>query len=1001
MQISPIRLAALAFLFSVLAPSQQPYVLNVPIRAVAQDSSKPVPLTWLATESGIFRSTETGMDWKNVYVRPAGLPQPIVRFIHIDPTNSRVIYLVSNLDSGGIWKTVDGGEAWTQMNTGLPAGGSIDAFIGLPSAALTFYARLGNQIFKTVDGAATWTLRGALPSSAVAGSFTVNRNTPAMMFASVNNAVYRSQDEGVTWKLGQVLNAGTISSMLVDPADPSIVHMTISGTRSARPGLYRSTDGGEIFNLAGTYDVDRLTLGRLVSDPAGRAIYAGSDDDAFVFRTEDRGITWVALRVLTGTGFATVGIDPSNPSIVLAGTARGLFKSDNGGATWRDVRGAARPTVSQPVLPLDFVLPPGSQGRLQMLLRVIETSQWTLPLSAAVESGDWLKLDGSAVNTPATPFASADTRGLERGEYTGSVRVEAPLSANAPVLIPVKLTVVAPRPISQSYRISTIAGTGQRGNFGDNQPAVRASFGDLDSLATDRDGNIYVTDPSFNVVRRIGTDGSITRFAGNGRRGDTGDNGPALLAQLDSPTGLAVDTAGNVYIADTGNGRVRRVTRDGTIKTLVSGVGPCRGIAVDSSGIVYVAVPALHVIVRVTPEGRPSIFAGAVGAAGFRGDGGTPAAALLSGPLDVFVDARDRLYIADTGNHRIRRVSSGVISTVAGSGGFGYQGEGPDATKVALASPGGVAVDAAGNLYIADTENHRLRQVTPDGAIRTLAGTGVRGFTGDNAPAVLAQIAGPQDVAVDADGNVFSAEAANVRIRRLVPPPPPVLPAVNGTPVNWADNSSRLAPGSIFRLSGTELATGTASRTDAPWPQELAGAQVTLNGQAAPLSQVSPTEIVGMIPYTAALGAGTLVVSRDEVPSRDSTVTIEPSAPVLLLVEPGRALAANEDGSANSASRLAAPNSLLTVYFSGSGLPENPPVGGAGAGEDSRLLLPVLVQFGDLTLEPVRARLTPGRVGVAEVQFRVPVNEANDYAIVIRVGDGMSGSAVVSVGPAQ
>jgi uncharacterized protein (TIGR03437 family) len=986
----------LPLVLAAAASAQQQFNLAIPIRAVAQDSATPVPITWISTEGGIFRSSDTSLDWRNVYVRPAGQAQPIVRFIHIAPDNPKVIYLVSNLDSGGVWKSDDGGATWKQMNSGLPADGVIDAFIALPATPLTIYAKVDNQVYKTTDGAATWTLRSRLPLDTTV--FQVNRATPALMYAVVKNAIYRSVDEGVNWIFETLDARATITSLLVDPSDPNVVHLTAAGPRDTRAGFYRSVNGDR-FVASVPVNLDGFAPTRLVSDKTGRAVYAGADEDGVIYRTDDKGLTWFRLVGLPGAGFTTLALDPNDPRIVLAGTAVGLFGSDNSGAVWRSRRGAAKPTLSLPPFPLDFTLPADSQGRLQMLLRVIETSQWTLPVSATAEGAAWLKLEGAAINTPATPLVTVDTHGLERGEYQGIVRVEAPSSANAPVSVPVKLTIVAPRPVSQSYRISTIAGTGQRGNFGDGQPAVRAFFGDLDSMAVDRDGNIYVSDPSSSVVRRIGTDGVITRYAGNGRRGDSGDNASALLAQLDSPTGLAVDAAGTLYICDTGSAKIRKVTPDGTITTLASGVGPCRGVAVDSAGFVYWTVPAAHVVLRVDAAGKGSIYAGTIGLGGFRGDGGAPGGALLSGPLDVFVDSKDRLYIADTGNNRIRRVAAGVITTVAGSGAFGYQGEGSDATKFALGSPGGIAADNAGNLYIADAENHRIRMVKPDGSIRTLAGMGVRGFTGDNGLAANARIAGPMDIAVEPNGNVLSAEPANLRIRRLVPPPPPVLPVVTEGPVNWADGSSRLAPGTLFLLRGTGLAVDTLARGDAPWPLDLGGAQVTFNGQPVPLASVSPTEITGMIPYNAAPGAGTLVVSRDEAPSQEVTVTLEPTAPALLLNGPGRALAANENGSANSADEPAAPESLLTLFLTGSGLTENPPAGGAGAGEESKPLLPVTVQFGELTVEPLVARLSPGRVGVMEVQFRVPVNEQGDYSVAVHIGDGLSGTAIVSVGP--
>ncbi len=984
-----------------LACLAQQFSLDVPIRAVAQDAGKPVPLTWIATEGGIFRSAETGPLWRNVYVRPAGLAQPIVRRIHIVPNNPQAVYLVSDLDSGGIWRTVDGGLSWAQANTGLPASGAIDTLIALPNAPLTFYTKVGNRIFKTVDGATNWTALGTLPGNA--NAFEVDRANPSIMFASLNNGVFRSRDEGANWTFSQTIDlkaTATIASILVDPSDPAIVHMVARGPRASGAGFYRSRNGGERFEVV-VLPADRefILPTRLLTDPTGRIVYAGADENGVIYFTIDKGATW-GSRILGGTGAITLAIDPNNPQVILAGTSRGLFVSTSSGERWNPNIGLARPTLSLPAQPLDFVLPAGGPGRLQLNLQVLETNRWTLPLTASVEGGSWLSLTGaSATTTPATPSLNVTARELEPGEYNGAVRVDAPLAGNSPLRVPVKLTVVLPRPVSQSYRIATIAGNGQRGNFGEGQPAARASFSDLDSAAIDRDGNIFISDPVANVVRRIGQDGVITRFAGNGARGPGGDGGAALLAQLNSPSGIALDAAGNLYIVDTGNGKIRRVTADGaTISTFASGVGPGRGIAVDSGGNVFLAVPPAHALLRITPTGQIGVYAGDPGVAGFRGDGGSPAAARLSNPVDLFIDRRNQLFIADSGNHRIRRVTDGVITTIAGSGAYGFQGDGPDATKLAFASPAAVAADEAGNVYVADTENNRLRMIAPNGLVRTLSGTGVGGFSGDNGPALRAQITGPQDVIVEAGGTLLSVEPTNLRIRRLTPPPPQSSPVISEGPVNSADQSPRLAPGTIFRLRGSELAVETLSIADAPWPIDLGGARVTLNGTPIPLSQVSPTEIVGLIPFNAPLGAGAVQVIREEVPSREVVVTLEPAAPALLPTEPGRALATNENGAVNSADQPAAPESLIKVYLTGVGLTENPPVGGAGAGDESKLLLPVLVQFGDLTLEPLLARLSPGRVGVAEVQFRVPIDLAGDYPVSVRVGDIVSGPALVSVG---
>lgn len=958
----------------------------------------PNPFTWIASEGGVFRS-ELNNVWRNVYLRPAGQIQPVINFIVVEPKNGQVIYLVADLEDGGVWKTSNGGATWATASAGLPAAGTTELFL-MPSTPQTLYLRAANRIYKSTDGAATWTLRSTLPGGVT--TLSINLKDPSQMYAAANNAIYRSRDEGTNWTLTPPLSltqASTITSVLVDPSDPNIIHAAVAGPRESRAGFYRSINAGDRFDVAVASPLDRFTPTRLIADPAGRFVFSEANDAGTIYRTTDKGVNWeIVNNPLLGQGRTVLAFDPNDPRIVLVGTSIGLAETSDGGQRWQRRIGFARPTISSPSQALNFVLPAGTPGQMQVSLSVVETNQWTLPVSVTSEGAAWLSVSGGSVNTPSTPVVAVNTAGLEPGDYSGVVRVDSPASGNGPLTLPVKLSVVPAPSVTLSYRITTMAGLGVRGNFGDNGAALRASFADLDSAAIDRDGNVYLSDPASNLVRRISVSGVITRLAGSGTRGDSGDGGAATIAQMNVPSGLGVDSSGVVYICDSGNRKVRKVAADGSISTLASNVGACRGLAVDQGGNVFIAVPQEHVVRRITPNGQITVYAGQAGLPGFRGDGGTPSGARLNTPLDVAVDPGGRILIADTANHRIRRVVNNVITTVAGSGAAGYQGEGPDALKLAFSSPAAVAGDAAGNIYVGDSDNNRIRRIAPGSAVSIIAGTGVAGFSGDNGPAVRARISGPQDVVVEAGGTLLSVEALNLRIRRLTPPEPAELPQISGPLTNWGDDSTRLAPGTIFRLRGSGLALQTESRTDAPWPVDLGGARVTLNGLALPLSQVSPAEIIGLIPVTAALGGGTLVASRDEVPSLDAAVTLEPTAPAIITPSEGRALAANSNGSANSPEQPAAPDSLLSVYFTGSGIVENPPQSGAGAGEESKLLSPVFVQFGDVTLDPELARLAVDRPGVAEVRFRIPAGlETGDYPVIVRVGNGASPARLVSV----
>jgi sugar lactone lactonase YvrE len=253
------------------------------------------------------------------------------------------------------------------------------------------------------------------------------------------------------------------------------------------------------------------------------------------------------------------------------------------------------------------------------------------------------------------------------------------------------------------------------------------------ALAIGPAGEIYVAEG--NRIREVKKDGRISTFAGTGAAGNGGDRGPAAQAQLNTPQGLAVDSAGNVYIADTLNNRVRRVDADGTITTVAG-----------------------------------------TGAAGYAGDGRPGPEANLNLPTGLAIGFSDTVFIADTGNNVIRLLGSdGAIHTVAGTGEAGYRGEAGSAIDAVLHAPGGLAFDSEGNLYIADTLNQRVRRIDVNGQIQTVAGTGVAGFMGDGRPAIYAELnlaTNPlegigQGLAVDSRGDLFIADALNRRVRRL------------------------------------------------------------------------------------------------------------------------------------------------------------------------------------------------------------------------------------------
>lgn len=325
--------------------------------------------------------------------------------------------------------------------------------------------------------------------------------------------------------------------------------------------------------------------------------------------------------------------------------------------------------------------------------------------------------------------------------------------------------------------LTIVAGTGVEGYFGDGGAATAARLDFPMAIAFGPTGELFTSDTNNSVVRKVDSAGNIVTVVGVGFAGYFGDGGPAVNAALSSPEGIAFDPAGNLFIADTGNGVIRKVDPSGTITTLAvtnlppNSTGLCipEDVASRSAGVVYVADTCDNQVFTLDSGGNLTVVAGN-GTSGYSGDGGPGVNASLFNPIALTFDSAGNLYIADEANNVVRKVDTGgTITTVVGNGGFGFLGDGGPALSASLAQPGALAFDPAGNLYIGDTSSERIRKVGTSGTITTVAGNGRFKYAGDGGAATSASLDSPTGVTVDPAGNVFTADIANLVVRNITP----------------------------------------------------------------------------------------------------------------------------------------------------------------------------------------------------------------------------------------
>lgn len=467
-------------------------------------------------------------------------------------------------------------------------------------------------------------------------------------------------------------------------------------------------------------------------------------------------------------------------------------------------------------------------------------------------------------------------------------------------------------------KISRIAGAaaGALEGLGDGGVASNARLLAPSAVAYDREGNLYVADERAHRVRRVTPAGLITTIAGTGTAAYSGDGGLASKAALNAPRGLAFDADGFLYIADSGNHAVRRIAPNGSISSIAgNGFAGSRGdggpstasqlhspsaVAVESNGDLFIADTANHRVRRVSRAGIVTTYAGS-GTPGLAFEGSAAVFAQLNEPRGLAFDAAGNLYIADTANNRIRRVDrTGLLTTIA---------------EPAFSLPRGVTVAPDGAIYVADTGNHRICQII-DSTVSTIGG-GASGFRGDGGLAGDAQFNSPAALAFDSFGNLAVADLGNSRVRQLKPEIVQIAVLQDGARFFNAASGVEgpLAPGMIATLRGEAFGPAEPATAAQPWPRALAGVEVLIDGEAASLLYVSEQQINLRAPLSiTGRREARLEVFHNGTRRAQAAVPVAQAAPGLFPA------IIHEDGSANSPANPVSRGAIVLLFATGTGL---------------------------------------------------------------------------------
>lgn len=950
--------------------------------------------------NSLLRSQDSGSTWTPVYITQAGLPQPPVGTLIIDPTNSNTVYLSTTLAAGILWKSTDGGNTWTQPTSGLPANLPVNYFDLVTDTTGTYlFLQLGTSIYMSPNGGTLWLYQGVAPTSS--GSMIVAPSNRGIMYYIDAGTLkfYVSLNGGESWASDMTVPGGagaTVSSLSVPAFDANDVFVTVNIPIQGQE-VFATLDGSPFTNQSGTGLGAFTSMASAVTGP----MYAFTNPVNGFYRSLNSAQSWQNLGVDGLQRFGATTLDPNVRSTLYgletqlpATQPEALVKSVDSGITWNAMPATILPTISQPVPMYNVTLEQGAPYAVPFGAQLLENTAWITPATVTTSGESWIKLGTGSGNTPFSDSFSIDTTGLTPGTYLSTITIAAPQTSNKSVSIPVHLTLKPAGALGPGYLVSTVAGNGNAASGATTGAApANLAVGDVRAVAIDASGNIDFSAGNrlwqFTPPVSAKASGVLTALAGNGINASVCQGGDPLSGSLADPDSIAFDAQGAVYLPEYAAQAVCKYTA-GNLYTALN-LAPLQA----SIGIHTVVLDPLLYMLLPVPSGI------------LRWDGAKLTVAIpaqFSNPYSMLEDSNGNFYVSDTGLNQVFKITrDGTVTSYAGTGTAGFGGDGGPANQALLSAPAGIAFDSNNTLYIADSGNSRIRTVTSDGYIHTIAGTGVPGFAGDGMTADFASFQDPLGVAADSFGNIWIADAGNFRLRELTPQNTPTPQPRASNPMQGPNVATTLSPGSIFSLYGALLAPagpGIEAMSNT-WPRSINDVSVTINGIAAPLYFVSPAQINGQIPFETAPGPATAIIAVNGSPYATVNFNVVVAQPDVLVQNGGtQAVAVNQNGSVNTPSTPAHGNDVEVVYLTGIGIPTTAIPTGAPSPSAQPLALanyPYSITVNGQQTTVKFLGYAPGFPALVQANFVIPQGLTGNLQLVVTVNGVSSVPTIITV----